>query len=259
MTRPTGQPFRALVTRPVEQARALMAAIESGGGQGVLFPVMEIEPRGQDAIASDLASQQPADLVIFVSANAARYGVVAAGPRNAAIGAATAAALAKAGASVDIVPASGFTSEALLGEPALRDVEGRRVRIVRGNGGRELLGETLSGRGADVDYLGVYRRRRHRATPDELAALELTWHVHGMDYVIVMSEASLEFLLELLPARCRRALSASVLVSPSARVLKTAQVSVPGARTLLADSPAAGDLVAAMAADRQAHTDESDE
>ncbi|MGB5738682.1 MAG: uroporphyrinogen-III synthase, partial [Woeseia sp.] len=247
--------------RPQHQAGPLDKAIADAGGEVIAFPVMDIVPRERAAIAKDLAALRAADIVIFVSPNAVEYGLVATASAGsvAAIGAATAAALEAAGCTVDIVPESGFDSEALLQEPAMQRVSGKRIQIVRGDGGRELLAATLSARGAEIDYLPVYQRLPHAASPAELAALESAWQSCAIDYVIAMSVASLDFLLELLPASCRQALPAAALVTPSARVLKTVQARIPAMRTLLSESPATADLLAAMLADRQTRTDELNE
>jgi uroporphyrinogen-III synthase len=75
-----------------------------------------------------------------------------------AVGRATAAALHAAGIPPQLVPAAGFDSESLLALPELTGVAGKRVLIVRGEGGRALLGETLAVRGAEVHFAEVYRR-----------------------------------------------------------------------------------------------------
>jgi uroporphyrinogen-III synthase len=83
----------------------------------------------------------------------------------AAIGPATAAELEKSGLKKDgpkviITGRAGFDSEALL-EVLSRDrVAGKKIAIFRGKGGRELLGETLRSRDAEVEYIECYRRVR---------------------------------------------------------------------------------------------------
>jgi uroporphyrinogen-III synthase len=104
------------------------------------------------------------DIVIFVSGNAVRFAlelsVHRALPRariTAAVGRATARVLEASGDSPDLVPER-FDSEGLLESPALQSVQNQRVLIVRGVGGRPLLGDTLRERGALVEYAEVYRR-----------------------------------------------------------------------------------------------------
>ena len=261
MSEVSGTGMSVLLTRPAHQADTLRDAIVAAGGTAVPYPVMDIVARHASDIERELRGLPHADIVIFVSPNAVRHGLAAisADATIAAIGQATAAALTAAGHDDAVVPPQGFDSEALLNAPALRQVAGQRVRIVRGDGGRELLGKTLTARGAQVDYVSVYRRRPHEPTAAEIAGLEAIWRDNGIDYVIAMSVASLEFLLDVLPASCRQDLPASVLVTPSDRVLKTTQERVPGMRTLLAASPDAGDMVAAMITDRNGQMDNVNE
>jgi len=235
-----------LVTRPREQAAELIELITSRGQDAVPFPVIEIVARERAEIAGDVARSGDADLTIYISTNAVRYGLPYATGRIAAIGPSTAAALEAAGQPVDIVPQNGFDSEHLLAEPELRSMSGRRVRIVRGNGGRETLGSTLRERGAVVDYLEVYARRIPAYPGDELEALEARWLSGEIDCVVVMSVQSLENLEHLLPAACRRALPRTVLVTPAARVLKEVNSGCPECPVVLADGPGTVEIADAI-------------
>ena len=238
-----------LVTRPAAQAGELLATIEAAGGRSIVFPVIEITPRSPQAIAADVAGLEDPDIVIFISRNAVEHGLAWSGDGAiGAVGPATAAAIEAAARVVDIRPASGFDSESLLGEPALNDVRGKTIRIVRGNGGRELLATTLRERGAQVDYLEVYARRTPAYTGQEIAAVAGPLEAGDIDAVVVMSVESLANLLALLPPSCHRALAETRLVTPASRVIKEVQDRLPGCPAILADGPGADEIVRAVAA-----------
>nr|VFJ62620.1 MAG: uroporphyrinogen-III synthase [Candidatus Kentron sp. FM]VFJ63083.1 MAG: uroporphyrinogen-III synthase [Candidatus Kentron sp. FM]VFK14326.1 MAG: uroporphyrinogen-III synthase [Candidatus Kentron sp. FM] len=161
------------ITRPLHQAESLAKAIEAQGGEAICLPVIAIEdvedPRDPMAIVERLDSF---DLAIFVSANAVARGLGYVESRGnwpaqvqvAAIGKATARALASAGLVSAVQSPPPYNSEALLTTTALQAdaIAGRRVVIFRGVGGRALLGDTLAHRGALVTYAEVYRRTRPR-------------------------------------------------------------------------------------------------
>ena len=240
-----------LVTRPEHQAGELVAAIESAGGEALLFPVIRIEGRDPESVASDARGLPPADIVIFTSRNAVDYGLahsVVAGARYAAIGPATARAMESAGVRVDIRPDGGFDSEHLLGAAELEAVAGRNIRIVRGETGRELLGDTLEGRGARVDHLAVYRRLRASPSREALLRLSKRWHRGEVRAVTIMSVESFENLMALLPPDVARLLRHTPLVTPSRRVIQTVAEKIPGSPAFLATGPQAADMLRALIA-----------
>ncbi len=155
-----------LVTRPSHQSGPLARLIEAAGGEPVLFPALQIEPTAQSSIAALKASMECFDLVVFVSPNAARLGLpqvlkqgrMGAATKFAAVGPGTRAELKKAGVQDIISPERGFNSETLLAQLSALRPAPKRALIVRGQGGRELLAETLRARGTMVDYLECYRR-----------------------------------------------------------------------------------------------------
>jgi uroporphyrinogen-III synthase len=237
-----------LVTRPAGQSGELMSAIESAGGRSILFPVIEIVPRSPQDIESDLAGRPDPDIVIFVSRNAVEHGLAWSGDGAiAAVGPATASAIEAAARVVDIRPASGFDSESLLAEQTLRDVHGKTIRIIRGNGGRELLATTLRERGAIVQYLEVYARRTPDYAEAEIADLVRQLETGDIGVVTVMSVESLCNLLALLPESCHPALAKTRLVTPAARVIKEITDRLPGCSATLADGPGANEIVRAIA------------
>ena len=238
-----------LVTRPRTQADELVTAIEKAGGSAFCFPVLDIAPLDENVVSANAATLPKPDIVIFVSQNAVEYGLkYSAGGQIAAIGPATAAAIAAAGRVAEIQPAGGFDSEHLLAEPAFGDVAGKQIRIIRGSAGRELLAGELASRGANVNYLSVYERRLPKTSAQTLADLELRWRQGHINVVIVMSVQSFRNLVELLPAWCETQLELTPLVTPAARVLKDVLDRYPAARPILASGPRANEMVEAIIA-----------
>jgi len=198
------------VTRAAHQAAGLCRLIEEQGGRALRFPALEILPAADPQTARRLLGEARG-LVVFVSPNAVEFarGMLPAGGlpapvQVAAVGEATARALVRAGYQADLLPSRGFDSEGLLALPELQAVRGREVLIVRGEGGRALLGDLLRQRGARVAYAEVYRRGRPLQDP---AALLARWE-RDVDLVTVTSNAVLHNLLAMLGsaggARLRR-------------------------------------------------------
>ena len=238
-----------LVTRPRTQADELVNAIEAQGGHAFCFPVIEIAPLDKNSVDRKAVALEKPDIVIFVSRNAVEYGIqYTNGGLIAVIGPATANAVRAAGRVVDIQPASGFDSEHLLSEDALRDVAGKRVRIIRGTSGRELLADELTAREALVDYLSVYERRQPAPGPETLAEIESQWRQGHIHVVTVMSAQSFTNLIDMLPAWCEQQLELTPLVTPAGRVLKEAMDRYPASRSILAPGPGADDMVKAIVA-----------
>ncbi len=238
-----------LVTRPRTQATELADAIERQGGQAFCFPVIEIIARDPHEIDADVAGQTTPDIAIFISRNAVEHGIRhTGGALIAVIGPATGEAVQAAGRVVDIQPSSGYDSEHLLAEPALQDVDGKHIRIIRGSQGRELLAEELRARGATVDYLSVYERRLPDIDPDTLAELERRWRQGSINVITVMSVQSLANLDRILPEWCAAQVASTPLVTPSGRVLKEALDRYPASRPALAAGPGADDMVQAIIA-----------
>jgi len=164
-----------LVTRPSEQAANLSEAIQAARGRPISFPALEIlGPADKKAARSELAKLAQVDLLIFVSSNAVRYAFPLL-PDNmpleqpiAAIGKATAQALEDVGLDATLQPKDSMDSEGLLALSQLQDVSGQRIIIIRGNGGRETLKQTLELRGASVSYVEVYRRQLPKRNPSNL-------------------------------------------------------------------------------------------
>jgi uroporphyrinogen-III synthase len=188
-----------LVTRPKHQAENLSRLIEERGGIAVRFPTLDIVPRDGDEIKYSLMNLDRFQWVIFISANAVNFALKANSGkigrtefvRFAAVGQSTARAMKMAGLPVDLMPENGYNSEALLAMPQLQQVEGQNILIVRGEGGREQLATMLRSRGAEVNYLEVYKRIIPRI--DNSPVMELLAQ-HRLDVITVTSAEALQNL-----------------------------------------------------------------
>ncbi|MEW8506594.1 MAG: uroporphyrinogen-III synthase [Candidatus Thiodiazotropha sp.] len=187
-----------LVTRASHQAEGLTQGIEAAAGRAIRFPALEIAASEQPQTAVELL-RRSWDLIIFVSPNAVLHArKLLAGNRLrgvlGAVGEATAAALRHSGYSIDLIPGERFDSEGLLMLPQLQQMSGKRVLIVRGEGGRRVLGDSLRARGAEVGYAEVYRRRLPQA---DSAPLLARWR-QQVDLVTVTSVEVMRNLITLL-------------------------------------------------------------
>jgi len=160
---------RILVTRPAAQAGSLAGLIAECGGEAVCFPLIEIgAAQDPEALQQAIARLGDYSLAVFISPNAVAYSLPQilaarawpAGLQAGAIGPGTVAQLNANGLAEVIAPDERFDSAALLERAELQAerVAGKKVLILRGNGGREELAETLRERGAQVDAVTVYRR-----------------------------------------------------------------------------------------------------
>jgi uroporphyrinogen-III synthase len=193
-----------LVTRPAEQAESLAKLIRAAGGNPFIFPTIEIKPPADSARLGEILSRlEHFDLAIFVSPTAvARAWEPLANIRNwpstlsvAAIGQGSARALTDRGFPAVIAPQGQSDSEALLALPALQNVAGKRIVIFRGEGGRDLLAQTLAQRGAHVEYAECYRR----AKPDaDIAPLLQRQENQEIAAIVLTSRESLANLREML-------------------------------------------------------------
>lgn len=212
-----------LVTRPEHQAENLSRLIEQRGGIAVRFPTLEIVSRDDNRIKSTLANLDKFQWVVFISANAVNFALKAnsgkiphtKSVRFAAVGQATAQAMKMAGLPVDLVPEHGYNSEALLMMPQLQQVEGQSCLIIRGEGGREQLASTLRSRGAEVDYLEVYKRIIPRMDSSPVVALLAQ---HRLDVITVTSAEALQNLSLMLGEKNNKLLSLITLVVVSDRI-----------------------------------------
>ncbi|MEW6314053.1 MAG: uroporphyrinogen-III synthase [Pseudomonadota bacterium] len=192
-----------VVTRPEAQARALNTAIREAGGNPIAFPVLEITDVADLREINVLIDRlDQFDLAIFISPNAVNKAMNLIRARRelpatlqiAAVGSGSQRELKHYGVNECIAPKRRFDSEALLELPELQDMRGKRVVIFRGDGGRELLGDTLVARGAALEYAECYRRGKPNL---DAAPLLKMWARNEIHAVTVTSSEGLHNLFDM--------------------------------------------------------------
>ena len=118
---------------------------------------------------------------------------------------------------------------------------GKRVIIFRGDGGRELLGDTLRQRGATVEYVTCYRRGR--LDLDSAPLLKL-WSEGRLDAVTVTSSEGLRNLVDMVGKLGQTWLKKTPLFVPHQRIAALARAI--GCRDILLTGPGYEGLVAGL-------------
>jgi len=231
--------WRLLLTRPAEECAALAARLAEAGIYSSSLPLLAIEPLEETpALRATFLDLDRYGAVIVVSKPAARLGLALldrywpqppANQRWFSVGAATGEILADYGLDVGW-PTDGEDSEALLALPGLAEVlatPGARVLILRGEGGRELIADSLRGRGLAVDHVELYRRSLPDHSPGSLLERIRTERLNGLQ---ISSGQGFEHLRQLAAADWQALLRIPLFV-PSPRVAELARAA--GSQTVV--------------------------
>jgi uroporphyrinogen III methyltransferase/synthase len=199
---------RIVITRAADQAESLSSLLEAAGAAVIEFPTIAIRPVEDYSVFDEaIGKMQTFDWVVLTSANAVTYLIerlhgldldvrVLGGVRLAAVGTATAGALADHGLRADLVPAD-FRAEGLIEELGRQNIKGARILIPRAKEAREILPDKLRGLGAEVTVAPLYQNVPTDAPAEELR-LELA--AGNIDCITFTSGSTLKNFAKLLGA-----------------------------------------------------------
>ena len=184
-----------VITRPEHQTHRLSKMLQKVGGCPIPFPLIEIEPNVDLVLIRQQLNQlHNYDLIIFVSTNAVELSLNSVDIKKldstkiASTGKKTAQALAEKGINIDFCPERIFNSEALLAIPSFQQfAKGKKIAIIRGEGGRDFLRQNLVDMNADVDYIDVYKRD---CPQNSLESLKHFWKRNELDIILLTSGSS---------------------------------------------------------------------
>ena len=241
-----------VITRPLAQAGHLAEKLAEMGATPVRFPVLAIFDIDDKRPLQDAAIRlESYDLVVFVSPNAVAKALdVMLQHRSwptqlqaATMGRSSERALTARGVREIISPQVRFDSEALLEAPELQQMSGRKVLICRGDGGRDLLGDTLTARGASVEYLTVYRRGKPAQDPAPLLKL---WEAGVLDAVTLTSSEGLRNMVDMIGHLGHAWLKNTPTFVPHTRIAEQAEKF--GLRRIIPTGPGDEGLIAGLLA-----------
>jgi uroporphyrinogen III methyltransferase / synthase len=172
---------RIVITRAREQASSLAARLNSLGAQVMELPTIEIRPPADSApLDRAIAHLDTYDWLIFTSANGVRFFLDALDrsavdlrslrARICAIGPATRDAIEALHLKVDLMGKE-YVAEGLIDAFAGHDLVGKRVLLPRAAVARDLVPETLTARGAEVDVVEAYRTVAPEGLGDRVRAM----------------------------------------------------------------------------------------
>lgn len=190
--------LNVLITRPEDAGRVLLQKCQNLGIAAQLQPFFRYRALATVPELHNLLSDNKHPIVIFVSVAAVEYAHSLKAihqwqfDRVIAVGKATQQALAQY--AICAACPELHTSEGLLSLPELANVNNRNVIIVRGDGGRELIAQTLNDRGARVNYLEVYQKQWLTFS----RKIVQTWREDQVNCIVITSNALLESVINLI-------------------------------------------------------------
>ena len=211
---------RIVVTRPRERAGALTAALEHLGATVVLVPLVETCALEDPSVLEEAVRRVDRYAwIVFTSATAVAAvrdrlpaGGALRGARVAAVGPATAAAVAELGTAPAFVP---DRFEAASIAEGLGELAGLRVLLPQADAASPALADELRRRGALVDAVVAYRTRTLAPSSEELTELR-----RGADAVVLASGSAARGLA--VAAQQAPALRAALLVCIGPRTAEVA-------------------------------------
>ncbi|MBD1577695.1 uroporphyrinogen-III synthase [Vibrio sp. S11_S32] len=214
-----------LVTRPGEDGADLCYQLSRLGIESQHHPLLRFE-QGKDNETLHCTLKH-CDIVIAVSQYAVHWAYQTLKQQHRpfpsqihyfAIGNKTAQLLQQYSAQRVISPKIS-DSEHLLDLPALKLVKNQRILILRGNGGRELIYQTLQQRGASVDYSEIYQRSYLPITKDVFSQ----WQLANIKQLVVTSSDQLHYLISHTPNDYLAWIKQLKLYLPSIRIEQQAK------------------------------------
>ena len=190
--------MNVLITRPEKEGRVLAHKLNNMGIRTHCQPMFDYQLNNTPENLVHLFTQVNQPILIFISVASVVYAnnikPIISWPASKvfAVGSATLQALEAL--NIKAITPKTQTSEGLLTLPELQVIEGQSIIIVRGDGGREYLAESLKSRKAIVYYFESYRRIWRQLTLD----ITQHWRSNNINCIVITSDALLQSVVQLI-------------------------------------------------------------
>ncbi|MFZ5428507.1 MAG: uroporphyrinogen-III C-methyltransferase [Thermodesulfobacteriota bacterium] len=210
-----------VITRSREQASDLVRILSDMGACTWEFPTIEVAPLADTTPVREAVGRLDCfDWLVFTSVNGVKYfwhelSAMGKDARAlgrlmvAAIGPATAQALAERGIKADFVPDKYIAESVVEGLLALQ-IGGKKVLIPRALKAREVLPDELARAGALVEVLPVYETKLADQDPDEVIAAIEEGEIH---YLTFTSSSTVDNFFQMVPAERLKPLRGKVKIA----------------------------------------------
>ncbi|MDD1783534.1 uroporphyrinogen-III synthase [Enterovibrio sp. ZSDZ35] len=217
-----------LVVRPSPACEALVEQLNLSGVKALPAPLLSFTP-GDDLpkLSQTLCDLPSGSVVIAVSPRSIEYAADTLMANNqqwrsdlhyVAVGAKT-ASVWKSRANIEAIQPRTEDSEGMLELPLFSNVNGLNVVILRGNGGRALLGNSLAKNGAQVRYFEAYQRH----WDDKCLSSQIEqWHKANVNTVVFTSGEQLALMYQSFSTRDQHWLRECHILVPSKRIYNQA-------------------------------------
>ena len=190
--------LNVLITRPAIEGRVLANTLKKMGAHTHCQPMFDYQLNNTPENLSHLFSQVKHPIFIFISVASVTHAnsilPINTWPVSKIIAVGSATSKALNALNINTITPTLHTSEGVLSLADLKSVDGQDVVIVRGDGGREHLAESLKSRKAIVYYFESYRRIWRQINSDVVQF----WRSNNVNCIVITSDALLQSVVQLI-------------------------------------------------------------
>jgi len=190
--------INVLITRPEQEGRVLAATLNNSGIHTLCQPLFDYQLNEKKENLLQLLSQDQQPIIIFISVASVTYAnkahPIAMWPTSKIIAVGNATSKALMALNINAITPTEQTSEGLLELPELQNVGGEKIIIVRGDGGREHLAQSLKLRQATVYYFEAYQRIWRQLDSN----IAQHWRNNKINCIVITSDALLQSVVQLM-------------------------------------------------------------